>query len=466
MNLWHRLTQPWQILQTLPNRKPQHQSPQPSGLLTTLVRGTSTALIIQTLGVGMGYFMQVLLARWMGAANYGIYDYVITISTVLAFLAGLGLSNAVLRFVPEYSIKENWAYLRGILWGSWWQTVLASLIVVAIASGVVLWLVEENPANTLTSLRIPLLIGIWLIPLHALTKLQLEMARAVRKIGLAYFPSLVMYPLVLIAATLVWVKTQGTLTSTVAIALSILVLIGVLAGQLWQFSRGFTPEVNCIRPAYALRQWLFVSLPLLFIDGSFMILNQTDALMIGAFLGTDEVGIYGAAFKTATWVSFILLAVNAIAAPMFATLYAQGDRQELQRLVSTIARWMFYPALAAALGLFVFAEPVLRLFGDEFVVAKWAMIVLAIGQLVNVGAGSVGYLLTMTGHHNQCAKVLGVSALMNVLLNWVGIPTLGVFGAALATAISMAVWNIWLNALVVKHLGVNPSIVAAIFKRQ
>jgi hypothetical protein len=72
------------------------------GLIATLIRGASAALIIQASGAGITYLTQVLLAQWMGADDYGIYDYVMTLSTVLALLAGLGLSGAVLRFAPEY----------------------------------------------------------------------------------------------------------------------------------------------------------------------------------------------------------------------------------------------------------------------------------------------------------------------------------------------------------------------------
>lgn len=429
---------------------------QQPGSLTTLVRGTSAALIIQTLGSGANYLTQVLLARWMGATEYGKYDYVITLSTILGFLAGLGLSSAILRFISEYTVKQDWARLRGVVWGSWWQTVIAGIVLATIAAFLVPHLLTDR------TLQLPLLVGIWLIPLQALMKLQLEMLRAVRRIAHAYAPSLILYPLLVLLAAFFWVERGQPLTSVWAIGMSLLVLLVLLAMQFWVFQRGLVPEVNQVRPVYALRQWLLVSLPLLFIDGSFLVLNQTDTLMIAAFQGVKEVGIYGAAFKTAGWVSFILMSVNAIAAPMFAALHAQGDRLELQRLVSTIARWMFYPALLVAIGLFIFAEPVLHLFGAEFVSAKWAMGVLCLGQLVNVGAGSVGYLLIMTGHHNQCAFVVGCSALMNVGLNLIGIPTLGILGAALATAVSMAVWNIWLNRLVVKYLGVNPSIVASL----
>lgn len=431
------------------------QSP---SLLTTLVRGAGIALLTQTVSVGITYLSQVLFARWMGATEFGVFEYVSTINLVLGFVGGLGLSSVALRFMAQYSVQQDWGRLRGVFWGSWWQTVLASMGLALLGTGLLGWRHTQSPIDHLASL----LLGLWAVPLLALMKLQLEMGRAVRRIGLAYAPSLVMYPLMLLVGTVIWVLLNQRLTSSVALGISLWTMLSVLAIQLLLLQQGLAPEVRKAKPVYAIRQWLKMALPLLFIDGSFMVLNQTDTLMIGVMLNPESVGIYSAAFKTAGWVHFILASVNAIAAPMFASLYAQGKLAELQQLVSTIARWIFYPALVVAIGIILFAEPILGLFGAEFTAAKWAMMVLVIGQLVNVGAGSVGYLLNMTGHHNQCAFVVGCSAVLNLGLNWIGIPWLGILGAAFATAISMSLWNVWLNRLVVKYLNIDPSIVAAL----
>jgi O-antigen/teichoic acid export membrane protein len=377
---------------------------------------------------------------------------------VLAFAAGMGLSDAVLRFVPEYIVKQDWAHLRGIIWASWGQTLAIGLVISSLGTGLLLWIATWHHLENATAI----VLGIWTVPVIALAKLQTEISRGVRQIALAYLPSLILHPLLLIGGAFLWFQVQKDLTSVDAIALSLLFLPILLILQLQLIHIELAPKIDRIRPAYSLRQWLFVSLPLLFINGSFVILNQTDTLTIGAMMGTREVGIYNAAVRTASWVNFSLMSVNAIAAPLFAALYAKGDIEGLQKLVSIIARWMFLPALLVAIALTLFAEPILGLFGAEFIAAKWVIATLAVGQLVNVGAGSVGYLLIMTGHHNQCAYVVGISALVNLVLNLIWIPQIGILGAAIATSLSMALWNIWMNRLVVKYLGVDPSIVAAL----
>lgn len=430
---------------------------QQPGTLSILARKASVVLVLQLFSTGIVYLLQLLLAQWMGADEYGVYEFAIAIATVLAFLGGFGSSEAVLRFIPEYTIKHDWAHLRGIIWSSWGLTLVISLVISLGGTGLLLWMATSRNLDNVTAL----ILGIWTIPLLAIAKLQLEMARAIHQMILAYVPSFILHPLLLMGVAFIWFLEHRSLTSINAIACSLLLLPLILLIQLQLIRHKFAPQISQVHPAYSLRQWLLVSLPLLFISGASLVLNQTDTLTIGLSLGTKEVGIYNAGFKTAGWVGFSLMSVNAIAAPLFASLYADGNLQELQKMVSAIARWIFLPALLIAIALVYFAEPILGLFGEEFIAAKWVMAAIALGQLVNVGSGSVGYLLMMTGHHNQCAFVMGWSALINLVLNLILIPWIGIEGAALATAFSMALWNIWMNRLVVKYLGVDPSIMAA-----
>lgn len=429
---------------------------QPPNLLATLIQGAGVALSVQIISIGTIYACQVLLARWLGVTEYGAYNLALTIGLSLAFVAGLGFPTAILRFISEYRVKQDWARLRGILQVSWQQTLIASLMLASISTAALVWFSTGRSLEYLTSI----IWGIWLMPLMALINLQQQIARAFQKIILAYAPYLIFYPLLLIGLTFIW-QLHQRLFSQSAIFLSISSILLVLIVQTWIFQQNLDPEIRHAHPTYAIKQWWKVALPMMFLDGSSVILSQSDTLMLGVMLGAKAVGFYSAALKTSAWVQFILTAVNAIAAPMIASLYAQNDHQGLQKLVSTIARWMFYPALAIAVGLISFAEPVLQLFGSEFIAAKGALVVLILGQLVNVGSGSVGYLLLMTGHQSQAALVMSVTAIVNIVLNLVMIHWFGIFGAGLATALSLVLWNVWLHAIVVKRLNVHPSILAA-----
>lgn len=426
-------------------------------MLSSAALGAGTVFIIQVIGIGLSYILHVFLARWMGAAEYGVYIYILAWISLLAIIAGLGFPNAVLRFISQYRTQRDWPRMYGVILRSWGlvfsASVGVSLLGTAFILGINFYKGIENAA--------PLLLGIWLVPPMALLGLQTEMAKAIYKMILAFSPRNLIYPLLVILCAFWFYHERRVLTSMTVIGITLMALLFVLVVQVWLFRRGFSPEVSHARPVYETREWLHISFPLLIVTGLGILLNQTDVLMLGPMLGSKEVGIYNAAKKSSNVIIFALHAVNAVAAPMFASLHSQGNRAGLQHFVSTIVHWIFWPALAIGIFMVIFSGAILRLFGPQFVAAQWPLAILVLGQLVNAGAGSVGYLMIMTGHQDQCARVLGWTVLANILLNAIGIYLLGILGAALATAVSIALWNFWLHYLVVKNLGVRPSIVSA-----
>ena len=90
--------------------------------------------------------------------------------------------------------------------------------------------------------------------------------------------------------------------------------------------------------------------------------------------------------------------------------------------------------------------------------ADWDLKILVIGQLVSALCGSVGNLITMTGHQNQALKVSISCAIINLCLNFITIHYFGTFGAAMSTAFTVIVRNVWLSILVFKLLEINPVI--------
>ena len=74
---------------------------------------------------------QVLLARWMGSFEFGIYIYVWTWVLMIGALSDIGLSSAARRFIPEYTELKSLDRLRGFLSGSRW---LAFAIATAIGA--------------------------------------------------------------------------------------------------------------------------------------------------------------------------------------------------------------------------------------------------------------------------------------------------------------------------------------------
>jgi O-antigen/teichoic acid export membrane protein len=190
-----------------------------------------------------------------------------------------------------------------------------------------------------------------------------------------------------------------------------------------------------------------------------LILKHTDIIMLGAIRGPDEAGIYSAASRISDLVVFALMAINTILAPMISELYSTGKNKELQRIV-TLAAWAIFAfTLMFSIILVVFGKFALSLFGAEFVVTYVPLLILLCGQIVNALAGSVGLIMTMTGHQNQAGAIVAVSAVINIILNALLIPLMGLAGAAISTAFTMVLWNLTMLVYVLRKLGINPTII-------
>lgn len=427
--------------------------------LGVLAKEASIALIIKAAGLILVYLLQIFLARWMGRSEYGIYEYVIAWSLLLAIPANLGLPRTVMRSISEYRVKQEWGLARGIIRGSFFLTLGASLLLCGIAIAVVL-LINSHYQSPYA---LPLLLGVGLIPLQALVQLQLETIRALEDIISAYLPSLVIWPILVLCGCFLLLEINGEVKSIPAIAVAIVSFIIILLFQrllLWERIK------QVLQPAltvYSYRQWINVSLVLLLQRAFFYILDETDIIMVGSLVGPEAAGVYNVAVKTALWVGFVLEIILIVAAPAFAMLYTQNNLAELQRVVSRVTVWIFWPSIVIGSFLLVFTAPVLSIFGAEFMPAILPLKILVAGRLVDSLCGTVACLMVMTGHQNKSLPVFAFSAMLNLVLNAIVIPKFGMAGAAATTSFTLVIWNIWLSILVVKYARVQPSIFYTFF---
>lgn len=422
-----------------------------------ILRGGALVFLIQVVGVGVMYTCQVLLAQWAGASEFGLYAYAWTWVTIFAVLTPLGLNESVLRFVPAHTAKGEWPLVRGFLRVSP-VVVLAGSAVAGLAGVLAVPILSDILGD---GYREPILLALACTPFFALITLYQGSGRALGSVVVAFAPKAIGVPLIVGVAAGAVVLAGGDLDAEVIMVISLAACAALALVQGLALRRRYPAEARAVAPEMDIRGWLRVSVPMLMAAGAQLVLNYANLILIGFFLPPEDVGVFHAAARTAVLVAGVLMAINALAAPKIASLHAQGRLDELQRIVSQVIHVIFWPSLGAAVVFVVFGEEILSIFGARFGAGHAALAVLAIGQLVNAGAGPVGYLLTMTGHQDTVALVFWVGAAVNIALNLVLIPLFGILGAAIATAATMIYWNLWLIVLVRKRLDIRSYIFAA-----
>jgi O-antigen/teichoic acid export membrane protein len=403
--------------------------------LTAAIRGALVVMIIRVAGAGTLYLSNVLLARWMGSFEYGIYAYTWVWVLVLGSIAPFGLNVAVLRYLPDYQVNEKWHRMNGMIRNSRTIVLGTSLFIAGIAALVVFMSRTGIDDYYIT----PLYIAFASVTLYALIDLYEGLARSFKWLKLAFAPSYLLRPAVLVIF-LAFVVSAG-IVPTASIALIAVFISGglVLSVQAWLFSRRIATVVPRVRPVYHSWYWIRNSIPFLLVEAFYLVLTNTDIIMLGIYLEPDDVGIYFAASRTTNLIMFILFAIQAMLASQFSSLYAEKKHKQLAELFTGAIRWAFWPSLLAGVVLVVIGKPVLSLFGPGFVEGYTVLVILILSVLLKAAAGPVDLLLNMTGNQVRCAMVLGCSAVLNIILNILLIPRFGLVGAAIATTTSIVV---------------------------
>ena len=403
-------------------------------------------LAVKLLGAASAYALAWWVSRHEGPAAYGRFELTLTVLTIAALAARLGLDGVLVKWMAASKVKGEERVQRRLVGRVMLVTgLLAAPLLAALMWGcspsLTSWFGDETLAQTWpwVAAGVPIL-TVWGVSSEALRGLSRMKSHALLQ------PGIVAAGAVACMGGLGWNIVPSYAASLVASALLGAVL---LVAALPKCTKTPTP----LSSEWGWRPMLRTGWPMLLGSAMFLVMSWTDTLLLGHFLEEDQVGIYRVAFRMAAVVTLVQAAVNSYAAPLFAERHAAGDRAGLKSALrqTTLLNVAFsVPAFVALV-----AVPAwwLGWFGDAFVVGATCLVWLAVGQVVNALCGPVMYLLNMTGHERQAQRIVWIAAIGNLAMNVWAIPRFGIEGAAVATALSMAVWNVAAAVAVKRLLG-------------
>lgn len=410
-------------------------------------RDALTAFLVRVASAALLYLTQVVLARWMGGYEFGIYVLAWTWVLILGGLSHLGLSVAMIRLLPAYKEDGEGDLLRGLLFGG---RLIAIGVATAIAAMGFAGLYFLGPRLIGQHMIWPAYLALVCLPMFALTDLQDGIGRARGWMGVALLPPYVLRPLFLLGGMVAAHAAGLPMTGVTAVGAAIGATWLAAIVQTIVVQRRLGTEITTGPRRYAFKSWLGTSLPLLIIYACELTLQNADLVILSMYESPAEIGKYFAAAKTMALVMFVHYAVGSAIAHKFSALNARGDREQLKAFVKDAVHWTFWPSLVAACGILLVGKPLLWLFSADFTSAYPVMFILVLGFLVRASMGPAEFLLNMLGEQTLCAAVLVVTAALNIALNFVLIPRFGIIGAAAATSIALTVAAV-LNYLVARR---------------
>jgi len=414
-------------------------------------RIAGAAFLIRVLSAAIIYVSQVLLARWMGRFEFGVYVYVWTWVGFLGMASALGLAFSAQRFIPEYRARGDMDGLRGFLVGSRLLCLGLGTAFGALMAGTVAALSDRVEPYYV----VPFLFASLTLPIFVVSSMQDATARAFNWIDLALIPGFIIHPLAILAVTSAVYFAGGIITSPLALAIACAALWAVILAQLVLLNRRIKVFVAPGARRYEPLQWLRTALPVFLVESFFLLLTYVDTLVLQLFVGPADIAVYYAAAKTLAIVNFVYFAVGAACGHRFSEYHVAGERDRLAALLSDSIRWTFWPSLAVTALMLALGKPILSLFGPGFADGYPLICIMSVGLLGRAAVGPAERLLNMSGQQNVCAAIYGCAFAVNLGLCLVLIPYFGLTGAAMATASAVVVESILLFVVIKRRLGLH-----------
>lgn len=195
--------------------------------------------------------------------------------------------------------------------------------------------------------------------------------------------------------------------------------------------------------------------PIMLSSSIIIFLSWFDKILLGIMGSEKDVGVYDVSVRIATLLTFNLEAINAILAPKVSKFYHESNIKELNKIVQFSSKINVIISGFIFLIIVLFGSFILKFFGEEFLLGGTTLIILCVGQFFNSFCGPVGNILHMTGFQKDFRNIMGLALFVNITLDLILIKPYGINGAAIASTISLIIWNVFGVIMIRKKLKIN-----------
>ena len=394
----------------------------------------------------------LILARIMGPEQYGIYIFSFAIMSLVALPGQAGMALINVREISFRIVDKDWAGALGIVTFTRWL-ILGYCLVAGVAVFAIYWVFLADRLSQAESSAI--LWSALLMPAFILVTVTGASIRGLKRLLLGQVVETLFRPILFLVFVAVLVFPFGQPLD----AASAMLMHACGAGMamlisLFILHRILAPKTSGVTPTYAARPILKSIAPLTMVAGMQLIIGKTDIMMLRVIRSPEEVGYYQVALQWANLALIAQQAVMMVSGPSIARAYRKKDMISVQRILTSAARVVFLLALPLGLILIFFGETIIGMtFGKDYLPAVSALSILLIGVMVQASFGTITQLSKMLGWESLIFWLVSGAAFINVVLNYLLIPSYGIAGAAVASIFATFFWKAALAAIAWRRLG-------------
>ncbi|MFB6076127.1 MAG: flippase, partial [Candidatus Aenigmatarchaeota archaeon] len=392
-------------------------------------------ILIGTLvGSGLNYIIRLMIARHYNPSGYGLFSIGFAIFNVSIAISVLGLNEGTTRWISK---NTNQRRMKGIILSSLKITIPASILISGLiflfSNKISLLIGEPQLLNILKLLSIG-------IPFGVLAQIYVGSIRGLKNTVYKIYVYDISWPilrLIFISIIIFFGYSLDGIAISYSLGITITSLISFyLLNKILPFNK-----IKSLH--FPKKKLLSFSWPLMISSILILAVSWMDIFMLGFLKTSKEVGIYNAALPTSSSLIFILYSFKYILLPESTDLLHKNKIKKLQNIYQLIVRLIFLISLPMFLIMVIFPSNILEVFfGNVFSVGGPTLAILSVGYFYASIVGPTGDLLISSGKTKFFMITFVIIATINFIINFLLIPTLSYYGAAIALTSSFIVgWS-------------------------
>lgn len=377
-----------------------------------------------------GFVITVLLGRYFGAEDLGLYRMVSTIYGIAMLFAASGIPAAIIKYVAEYKGDRNKT-----------NSIVSAGVITSLLLGIGFSLLFYFSSSIFEEIfRMPGLAELLKIlspifPFALVGSVLLGMLNGLREMKKYGAATIIQSILMLVISVLLiyfGFGVAGVVIGLVLASVGWCLYLLLIAKDYYEIT--FEGYAKNTKKMLVFGAQIFAG------NAINMINYQADTIMIAYFLTATDVGYYGVAVGLSKFFWLIPRAIQTITYPATSEYWAKKNHAALQMMIDRSMKYTACILFPVGMGVGFFAKHIITLiFGGGFIESVLPLQILIVGTVIYGVVISIGGSVTGIGRPDIGLKIVGISATTNIVLNVLLIPTYGITGAAVATAVSLFV---------------------------
>lgn len=420
------------------------------------IRGSSLLLIGRLLAIGAGVLIQILIVRYLPQSAFGAFSYCIAVVNLATIAVSLGMEQTMSRFAAIYDETGQRSRLSGAILV--YLGIVLALGTVAVGTAYLgrdelNRLIIHDP-QTAELLAVMMLLA----PLQAFDTLSSTLFAVYGRPAAIFWRRYVITPVLRIGVVIVMlVLNESVFLLGTGYVLATLTGVLIYLPPLVRLLRRRGVIARGLRPVLPVRELMTFTGTAVFADLLAVVLFASDAIIVGWLAGPTGVALLQATQPLANGNLVIFYAIIPLFIPTAARLFSGGARKRAEELYATCSLWIAvfsFPVAALTIG--CSATVTVAFFGHRYAAAAPILALLSAGQYVLAVFGLSGLTLKAHGKLRNLAVANVMATVVNVGANILLVQRYGPFGAALGTAVAIALLTVAKCFIVWRDLGIWP----------